>query len=226
MLASMCGRFSYAKEFRDIKIRFDLEQELPLFRPRYNIAPGQEVAVIAREGERAVLKTMRWGLVPSWAADPAIGNRMINARAETLAERPSFKDLVRNRRCLVLSDGFYEWRREGKRKTPIRFVLKSGEPFVFAGLWDRWRKPDGGALESFTIITTEPNELLKSVHDRMPVILLPEDEQRWLGAENRVGAPFPSLLEPFPSGRMEGYAVSLLVNSPENDLPACIEEQK
>ncbi len=221
----MCGRFTYAKEFREIRIRYNVDRDFPLFRPRYNIAPGQEVAVVFnRDGGRS-LGMMHWGLIPSWAKDPSIGNKMINARAETLSEKPSFKRLIAKRRCLVLSDGFYEWRKEGKRKAPMRIRLKTGEPFGFAGLWDSWRKPDGSDLQTFTIITTEANELLKPIHDRMPVILPEEAEQQWLGFDVKDTSELLSLLKPYPSDLMEAYDVSLLVNSPRNDLPECIEAQ-
>jgi putative SOS response-associated peptidase YedK len=220
----VCGRFTYAKEFRDIAIRFDLDHDIPLFRPRYNIAPGQQVAVIFnREGART-LAMIQWGLVPSWAKDPAIGNRMINARAETLAEKPSFKRLIGKRRCVVPADGFYEWRKERKRKVPMRIRLKSEEPFGFAGLWDSWRKPDGKELQSFTIITTEANDLLGPIHDRMPVILAPDGEKLWLESSLQDFSKVSSLLKPYPSDQMEVYEVSTLVNSPRNDLRACIEE--
>ena len=163
---------------------------------------------------------MQWGLVPSWARDPSIGNRMINARAETLAEKPSFKRLIGKRRCLVLADGFYEWRKEGKGKVPMRFVLRGGELFSFAGLWDSWEKPDGVELQSFTIITTQANDLLKPIHERMPVILGKEGEERWLDQDPK---EVHELLVPYPVEMMEFYDVSKLVNSPINDLPQCIE---
>ena len=221
----MCGRFTYAKEFREIRIRFDLDHDIPLFRPRYNISPGQEVTVVFNwEGTRS-LTMMQWGLVPSWAKDPAIGNRMINARAETLAEKPSFKRLIGKRRCVVLADGFYEWRKERKRKVPMRIRLKSEDPFGFAGLWDSWRKPDGHELLSFTIITTDANESLRPIHDRMPVILAAECERMWLDPVITEAARLRRLLKPPPSDLMEAYEVSTLVNSPRNDLRACIEEQ-
>lgn len=221
----MCGRFTYAEEFRDIRIRFDLEKEIPLFRSRYNIAPAQEAAVIfSRDGTRS-LTTMQWGLVPSWAIDPAIGNRMINARAETLAEKPAFKRLIGKRRCLVLADGFYEWRKEGKRKVPMRIRLKTGGPFGFAGLWDSWRKLDGAELQSFTIITTEANERFRPIHDRMPVILGEDDEGKWLDFDIKDAGQILSLLKPFPPELMEAYDVSTLVNSPRNDLAECIRPE-
>lgn len=171
---------------------------------------------------RISVKLMQWGLVPSWAKDPAIGDWMINARAETLTEKPSFKRLVGKKRCLVLTDGFYEWRKEGKRKIPMRFVLKSREPFAFAGLWDSWRKPEGDELQSYTIITTQANELLKPVHDRMPVILDSLAQKTWLDPEVTEPRVLTVLLQSFPSELMEAYDVSTLVNSPTNDRPECI----
>jgi putative SOS response-associated peptidase YedK len=149
---------------------------------------------------------------------------MINARAETLAEKPSFKRLIGKRRCVVPADGFYEWRKERKRKVPMRIRLKSEEPFGFAGLWDSWRKPDGKELQSFTIITTEANDLLGPIHDRMPVILAPDGEKLWLESSLQDFSKVSSLLKPYPSDQMEVYEVSTLVNSPRNDLRACIEE--
>lgn len=219
---NMCGRFTYANEFRDIRIRFDLEKEIPLFRPRYNTAPAQEVPVIFNRDSARTLTMMQWSLIPSWAKDPAIGNKMINARAETLAEKSAFTRLIRKRRCLVLADGFYEWRKEGKRMVPMRIRLKTAEPFGFAGLWDSWRKPDGSELQSFTIITTEANELLRSIHDRMPVILGEEDERKWLDFDMQDPSKLLSRLKPYPPELLEAYDVSTLVNSPRNDLPECI----
>jgi putative SOS response-associated peptidase YedK len=168
---------------------------------------------------------MQWGLIPSWAKDPSIGNKMINARAETLTEKPSFKRLIGKRRCLVVADGFYEWAKQGRGKMPMRFVLKSGEPFAFAGLWDRWKKPDGGPLDSFTIITTQANDLLKPIHDRMPVILGEGDEEIWLDPKVADSIRLVSVLKPFSPELMEGYFVSRLVNSPRNDLPECIRAE-
>lgn len=151
----MC--YTQTKGPYDIRLQLKIDDFLREITPCYNIAPGQQAPVIVNDGRIAV-RLMQWGLVPSWAKDPAIGNRMINARAETFTEKPSFKRLVGKKRCLVLADGFYEWRKEGKRKVPMRFVLKSREPFAFAGLWDSWRKPDGSELQSYTIITTQVNE--------------------------------------------------------------------
>jgi putative SOS response-associated peptidase YedK len=167
----MCGRFTATFEFSDIRVRWNLDRDLPKYAPRFNIAPetSPTIPVIVRHGGGNECRPMRWGLIPHWADDPSIGNRMINARAETLTELPSFKSLVTRCRCIIPADGFYEWRKEGKRKVAMWVHLKSKEPFAFAGLWDVWRKPDGKRVESFTIITTEPNELVRPIHNRMPV---------------------------------------------------------
>jgi len=206
-------------KFSDLKARFILD-EIPLFKPRYNIAPTQQAPVIANLDGANRVELFQWGLVPSWAKDISIGNRMINARAETLAEKSTFKRLLNNRRCLVLTDGFYEWREEGKGKVPMLFKLKSGEPFVLAGLWDAWKRPDGQTLRTYTIVTTEPNEMLAPVHNRMPVMLSDQDALEWVsgGAIDHA----LSLLKPFPAELMDGYDVSRLVNSPLNDSPECV----
>ena len=216
----MCGRYKVTPgEFTDLKVRFNLE-EIPLFMPRYNIAPTQQAPVIANLDGANRLELFQWGLVPWWAKDISIGNRMINARAESLAEKSSFKSLLKNRRCLVLADGFYEWRKEGKGKVPMLFKLKSGEPFVLAGLWDVWRKPDGQMLRTFTIVTTEPNEMLASIHNRMPVMLSDSNALDWL-TDSEIDHAL-SLLRPFPADLMDGYDVSKTVNNPVNDTSDCI----
>jgi putative SOS response-associated peptidase YedK len=168
---------------------------------------------------------MHWGLVPSWAKDTSIGNRMINARAETLTEKRTFKALLGRKRCLVLADGFYEWQKRERGKLPMRFVLRDQGPFAFAGLWDSWRKPDGNELQSFTIITTGANDLLRRVHERMPVILDRESEEVWLDLDLKDPAKLRPLLKAYPSRDMEAYCVSKLVNSPANDMPECIKAE-
>jgi putative SOS response-associated peptidase YedK len=225
----MCGRFSQFKEFREIRLRFDPDQlgadwnESLFLQPRYNIAPSQMVPVIVREGSRQ-LGLKSWGLAPSWAKDRTIGEKMINARSETLAEKPSFKRLLFTRRCIVPATGFYEWAKEGKRKVPMYFRMKDGGLFGFAGLWDRWKSQaaPGRDFESFTIITTAPNELLATVHHRMPAILKCNEEERWLDPDLKDGAALLSMLRPYPADEMEGYEVSRAVNSPLNDGPECI----
>ncbi len=171
----MCGRFTLTTSPEQLRAAFYGLSVPDQVQPRYNIAPTQPVAVVAND-DKFQMDFFIWGLIPSWAKDPAIGSRMINARAETLAEKPSFRAAFRRRRCLVLADGFYEWRQEpGQRsKTPMYIKLKSGEPFAFAGLWENWNSPDGSNVLSCTIITTEPNSLMQSIHNRMPVILSKE----------------------------------------------------
>jgi putative SOS response-associated peptidase YedK len=162
----MCGRFTASFNFREIEVCWNIPGGLSIFTPRYNVAPSQEVPVIVRHEQRNKVKIMRWGLVPSWAHDPSIGQQMINARAESLLEKPSFKKLVATRRCLIPADGFYEWRRDGKRKVPLWVYLKNREPFAFAGLWDHWRDPAGEKdLYTFAIITTGANALLRPIHN-------------------------------------------------------------
>jgi putative SOS response-associated peptidase YedK len=180
------------------------------------------VIVVSDDGKRTI-KQMRWGLIPSWAKDTTIGNRMINARAETLAEKPAFRNALKNRRCIIPADGFYEWQKLGKMKQPMRIVLKSGQPFGFAGLWERWQSPEGEEVLSCTIITTEANELLKAVHDRMPVILTRDAEAAWLNLNIQETENLLPLLKKFPSDEMEFYPVSREVNSPQIDKPSDIE---
>jgi len=163
-----------------------------------------------------------WGLIPSWAKDPSVGNRMINARAETLQEKPSFRNAFRRRRCLVLADGFYEWRQDGAHKTPMYIRLASGRPFAFAGLWESWNAPDASNVLSCTIITTQPNDLMASIHNRMPVILPEAAYPLWLEAGEQDVHRFAELLKPFPSEEMQAYPVSTLVNSPKTDQPSMI----
>jgi putative SOS response-associated peptidase YedK len=219
----MCGRFTASFEFREIKVRYNLGRDLPLFARRYNIAPSQEVPVIVQEDGVNELKPMRWGLVPSWAPDPSIGNRLINARAQTITEKPSFRRLIESRRCLIPADGFYEWRREGSRKVPVWFHLKKKEPFAFAGLWDVWRDVEGEVLHTFTIITTVPNALLRRIHHRMPVMFDTLQARQWLDPRlSTRDADIAAVLAPFPSELMESHDVSPLVNKPEIDSLDCI----
>jgi putative SOS response-associated peptidase YedK len=216
--------FGATFQYRDIKARWNLYGDLSGFAPRYNIAPSKDEPVIVRNEGRNELKPMRWGLVPSWSQDRSIGQRMLNARAETLLEKPSFKQLVSTRRCLIPADGFYEWRREGNRKVPMWIRLKSREPFAFPGLWDCWLDRDTSSqLYTFTIITTRANALVRRIHDRMPVIYDAAMGRQWLdGIEGRAMA-LDLVLQPLPSERMEAYEVSTLVNSPENDSAECIQ---
>jgi putative SOS response-associated peptidase YedK len=218
----MCGRYDFFPgEFSDLRIRFNLDRDLPLFKPSYNIAPGKDVPVIVRHGDRNVVKLMRWGLVPSWSQDPAVGNQMINARCETLDQKPSFKQLLGRRRCLVPADEFFEWRRIGKGKIPMRVRMKNQRPFTMAGLWDVWRDPDGEELYTFTIITTDANKLLRPIHNRMPLILDPLVARQWLDPAASDLRFISVAMVPFPSDLMETYEVSRLVNDPKNDSLEC-----
>ena len=200
----------------DIQRRFEFfDSELP-HSPRYNIAPTQPVLAVTN-GERRQPAYLRWGLIPSWAKNASVGNRLINARAETLTERSSFRTALVRRRCLVLADGFYEWQRVGNAKKPMRIVMKSGELFAFAGLWDSWRDPAGDIVRSCTIITTEPNELLRPIYNRMPVILPKELESFWLNDEVQPPFALADILSPSPAEAMEAYEVSSLINRPSNE---------
>jgi len=226
----MCGRFTLFVDPQDLMDAFPGFEAPEHITPRYNIAPTQPVAVIANTGQNKIA-FFRWGLIPSWAKDPAIGDRMINARAETLAEKPSFRMAYRRRRCLILADGFYEWRKDdtlsqskgpGQRKTPMFIRLKSGQPFGFAGLWESWRAADEQAILSCTIITTTPNELVAPIHNRMPVILAPQAYELWLDPAEKNPEQLQGWLKPYPADRMIAHPVSTLVNNPGNDAPACV----
>ena len=214
----MCGRYSLIADIAQLAMRFEFEAARLEQPPRYNIAPTQPVLTV-RGGERGVASFMRWGLLPSGTRSASTGAPMINARAETLSARPSFRSALRERRCLIPADGFYEWRREGAARFPVRFAMASGEPFAFAGLWDTWQDPNGEAAGSCTIITTQANELLQPIHDRMPVILPRELEPLWLNEEVRDPALLSSVLVPYDSGLMDAHEVSTLVNSAFNEGP-------
>ncbi len=220
----MCGRFSQAQIAELDREIFKL-LSAPAFEPRYNLAPTDDAAVVRASGTGGrELAPLRWGLIPSWAKDPAIGNRMINARAETLAEKPAFRDAYRMRRCLVPADGFYEWQKMPSGKQPYFVRVDGGGIFAFAGLWERWwDRATGNERETFTIITTEPNELLAPIHNRMPVIVGPDDYDRWLDPENESAANLADVLAPFPPERMSAYPVSRYVSKPGNEGPECVE---
>jgi putative SOS response-associated peptidase YedK len=218
----MCGRYTLITDIGRIAESFGVAPSLQA-QPRYNIAPTQDIVAILNNGgaqndEDAQMQLLRWGLIPAWAKDETIGSRMINARAETLAEKPSFRNLLRGRRCLVVADGFYEWRTEGKNKTPMYITLQDGQPFAFAGLWDLWKSSDGRQVQSCTIVTTEPNELMASIHNRMPAILRPKAYEDWLNPQLRDDQVLTHLLKPYPTELMKARAVSKLVNNPRNDV--------
>jgi putative SOS response-associated peptidase YedK len=219
----MCGRFALKTPPKTIQEHFSLPGTVELS-PRYNIAPSQAIAVVRHlPGKRfRQLDMLRWGLIPHWAKDIKIGYKMINARAETLAQKPSFRAAFQKRRCLVIADGFYEWAHSGKAKQPMYVHLKNGVVFGFAGLWESWHSPGGSTVESCTIITTSANELIREIHDRMPVILRSEQYETWL-QDSTPEHFLQQLLMPYPAEAMEAYRVSPEVNSPTNDTPACIK---
>jgi putative SOS response-associated peptidase YedK len=216
----MCGRFAQKSPRAKITKKFKVE-EVPPLAERYNVAPAQAVLGIRESSGVREAAFFKWGLVPSWAKDPTIGNKLINARAETITEKPSFRGAFARRRVLVPADGFFEWSRRGDRKRPFYFHMRDGEPFAMAGLWERW-EGDSGPLETCAVLTTEANELLASYHDRMPVILRPEDYEAWLSSASGRDELI-SLLRPYTREEMNVYAVSALVNSPSNDTPRCVE---
>ena len=217
----MCGRYSVIADLGELARRFEFDGDWLKFEAAYNVAPTHDVlTVVGGEARRGGF--MRWGLIPHWAKNTSIGNRMINARAETVAEKPAFRDALRHRRCLVLADGFYEWQRTGGAKRPMRIVMQSGEPFAFAGLWSVWMDPDGNRIPSCAIITTAANELLTPIHDRMPVILPRELEEFWLDRSIDDPGALGSVLTSYADDAMEAYEVSSLVNSAANDCPEVI----
>jgi putative SOS response-associated peptidase YedK len=218
----MCGRYTLRTPMQTLVEEFGIVGTLPEIQPRYNVAPTQEVAAVLTEDDERHLEMLRWGLIPSWADDPAIGNRMINARAETVSEKPSFRKAFKERRCLIPADGFYEWQKTGSGKQPYYIRMEDGSPFAFAGLWEIWGR-SGEEIRSCTILTTDANELVGEVHPRMPVILPPEDYGLWLDPDIQEAEPLLDLLRPYPDEAMEAYQVSRLVNSPSNDDERCVE---
>ena len=221
----MCGRFTLKTSRAKNAELIGSSKSLPLFEPRYNIAPSQPVLAVRIEPERGEREgtMLKWGLIPSWAKEPSIGNNLINARADTIAEKPAFRSAFKKRRCIVLADGFYEWGQTGPGgKTPYYFQMKDGSPFALAGLWDRWEKGEE-PVESCTLITTEANGVVGPVHDRMPVILDSESFARWLDPERGVTA-LKAMLAPLPDDWLTAHPVSKLVNNPRNEGPKCIEE--
>jgi len=202
-----------------------IEVDLPGVQPHFNIPPSAQVLAVRRlpghEGRQLV--PLQWGLIPAWAKDPAIGNRLINARAETAPDKPSFRDAFRRRRCLVLADSFFEWKKQGGKKEPYLLRLRDSRPLAFAGLWERWQSPDERAVETCTILTTEANELVRPLHNRMPAILEPGDYERWLDPGLQDKEKLVPLLHPFPAEKMTAYPVSQLVNDPRHDDAKCLE---
>jgi len=219
----MCGRFSISKEANEIEDRFEIHIDPAMFTKNYNAAPSQTLPIITNE-EPEQASFHRWGLIPHWAKDESIGNKLINARGETIAEKPSFRDAVEKRRCLVVTDGFYEWQRSGSEKQPYRITLSDESLFAFAGLWESWNAPDGREVRTFTIITTEPNDLMKSIHNRMPVMLDQENERLWVSDEPLEDVLH--LLKPYNENEMNAYPVTKRVNSPKNNDSSVMESDQ
>jgi putative SOS response-associated peptidase YedK len=223
----MCGRFTLTATFEEIIDRFDIQAflEEENYAPSFNIAPSQSVLAVINDGKTNRMGFLKWGLIPPWAKDMSIGNKMINARAETIAEKPSFRNAFKKKRCLIIADSFYEWKRhEDKSKTPMRIKLKSDELFAMAGIWEGWKAPDGNVLYTCSVITTEPNDLMKDIHDRMPVILRRDDEKTWLNPTSSETNALIPLLAPFDETLMESYEVSSLVNTPKNNSIELIQK--
>jgi putative SOS response-associated peptidase YedK len=219
----MCGRFTLSLDPGEVRAELGVNEVPEEFFRRYNVAPTQPVAVL-RDADNRRIEAFKWGLIPSWAKDPEIGSRMINARSETLSEKPSFRSAFARRRCLVLADGFYEWDKISARKgakTPYHIHLKDRKLMTFAGLWEVWQPKEGEPVYSCTIITCPANELVGKLHDRMPVILSPEDRWAWVGASANAGE-LQALLAPYPAAEMALTPVSTRVNSPAYDAPDCI----
>jgi putative SOS response-associated peptidase YedK len=220
----MCGRYVVTTPGEVLAEIFELDEK-PHLVPRFNVAPTQEVPVVRRRADgKRELRSLVWGLVPFWAKERAIGNKLINARAESLAEKPSFRDSFRKRRCLIVADGFYEWQKTDGRKQPWLLRLRGGCPFAFAGLWSIWRAPETRErLETCAIVTTAPNALAAPIHDRMPAILPPASYDLWLDPEADDPRELAPLLAPYPADAMEAFPVSTWVNSPAHDDRRCVE---
>jgi putative SOS response-associated peptidase YedK len=219
----MCGRFLLALDPADIQDAFPQFSFTGEIQPRFNITPSQPILAIPNDSNYKS-DYFIWGLIPSWAKDPSLGSRMINARAETLPEKPAFRGAFKYHRCLILANGFYEWKQspEAKTKIPYFIRLKSGKPFAFAGLWDEWHSPDGSQVKTCTIITTNPNELVAPIHNRMPVILSSIVYSIWLDPSPQLPDTFRDLLIPYPSSEMVASPVSFYVNNPAHDGPECL----
>ncbi len=218
----MCGRYTLKTPIDVVAEHFGISGYPSSLTPSYNVAPTQEVAAVVEEDEKREIGMLRWGLIPSWAKDPAIGNKMINARAETVSEKPSFRSAFKKRRCLIVADGFYEWQKTDGGKQPYHVRMRDGSPFAFAGLWETWAR-DGVEIRSCSIITTDANDLMGEIHHRMPVILPPEDYDLWLDPGFGEKEALVDLLRPHPSDAMEAYPVSRRVNRPANNDPRVVE---
>ena len=219
----MCGRFTLEAPPDQLSKIFGLSS-LPDITPRYNIAPSQQVAVVRNLGGESHLDFLKWGLVPSWADDETIGYKLVNARSETVFEKNSFKRPIRSRRCLIPASGFYEWMHEGESAIPFYISMANGAPMAFAGIWEQWKSPDNTFLETCAILTTASNSLMQKIHDRMPVILHPDEYSLWLDREVSDPARIQPLFKPYPADVMKFHSVSAVVNNPRNDTPECIAQ--
>jgi putative SOS response-associated peptidase YedK len=217
----MCGRYTLRTPVDTLVQQFEIDEHPSSLTPNYNVAPTQGVAAVIAENGKRKLEMLHWGLIPSWAKDPEVGNKMINARSETVAKKPSYRKAFKERRCLILTDGFYEWQKTDDGKQPFYIRMQDESPFAFAGLWESWQ--NGTEIRSCTIITTSPNEVAAQVHNRMPVILHPEDYEMWLDPDFDEREPLTTLLKPYPAEGMEAYPVSRRVNRPANNDPGVIE---
>ncbi len=218
----MCGRYAQRTSPKTLVKQFKVS-EVPSIEARYNIAPTQNILAVQETPDGREMKWLKWGLVPSWAKDASMGARLINARSETVTEKPAFREAFKHRRCLIPSDGFYEWQRTEGMKQPFFFQLKDEQPFGFAGLWDRWTGEDGKVIESCTILTTTANKVLAPVHDRMPVIVHPEDYELWLDDDVRKQELLKDVLQPYPADEMTSYPVSTSINNPREQGARLIE---
>jgi putative SOS response-associated peptidase YedK len=223
----MCGRYRLTRKKEILAEHFGIEPD-DNWQPRYNVAPTQDVAVIRQDSKqpKRIASTMRWGLIPFWSKDPKMGAKMINARCEGIEEKPAFKEALRKRRCLIPADGFYEWQKSGGTKKPFCFTMTDDSLFAFAGIWERWKDPEGKWIETCSIITTTPNKLTEDVHDRMPVILHPEDYDLWLDPGFHDVATLTGLLKPYEAEAMKRFEVSARINSVENDDPDLANPQQ
>lgn len=218
----MCGRYTMHHTPEQVTMRFGVTEAVATPAERYNIAPTQAVPVVLENEGARFLDQFQWGLIPAWAKDPGIGNKMINARAETVAEKPSYRQALSRRRCLIPADGFYEWKREGTARQPMHIRRKDGELFAFAGLWEEWKQADGTPLRTCTIVTVAPNELMAPIHNRMPALLRPEDEAAWLDVAHSKASEALAFLQPYPAEWLEAFPVSRQVNIPTIEDPALL----
>jgi putative SOS response-associated peptidase YedK len=218
----MCGRFVLISDVDALQLAFNLTDIPQIMPSRFNIAPSQPVAVITNDAPQT-LSLFRWGLIPFWAKDPGISASLINARAETAADKPAFRAAFKRRRCLVPTDGFFEWQKSDRGKVPLFIHLRDRRPFAFAGLWETWYSPEGDEVRTCTILTTAANSFMEPIHNRMPAILPPEHYDTWLLPDEQPASVLQPLLQPYDPDQMAAYTVSSFVNNPRNDTPECIE---